>query len=88
MVSFCFDGDNDQKLLEYGSVFKLIVGVCFMVVVAIQHRIVNQLHLLFLNSMILHVLLLRNLSLSKGWRVWPLDLVHKVMHKFLTETIQ
>ena len=60
----------------------------FMVVVAIQHRIVNQLHLIFLNSITLFLLLFCNLSLAKGWRVWPLDLVHKIMHKFLTKAIQ
>ena len=88
MVLLYFVGNNHQKLLEYRSVFKLIVSMSFMVVVAIQHRIVNQLHLIFLNSITLFLLLFCNLSLAKGWRVWPLDLVHKIMHKFLTKAIQ
>jgi hypothetical protein len=63
-----------------------------MVIVAIQHRIVHQFHLLLLlpapTPSILGQLLLCILPFTQGRRVGPLDLVHEVSHEAFTETVE
>lgn len=59
-----------------------------VVVVAVQHWVVDQLHfLLFPRLVALRVLLLCQLPLSQGWRVWSFYLLHELVHYFLSETV-
>lgn len=57
-----------------------------IVVVTVQHGIVDQLHLFLL--ILLQWLLLGNLSITNWRRVGSLDLMHEVSHQILSETIK
>jgi hypothetical protein len=60
-----------------------------VVVVAVEDWVVDQLHLfLLLVPAVLGHFLLSCLPLAEGRGIGPLDLVHEVLHQFLTETVQ
>ena len=68
------------------SVLEFVIGMGFVIVVAVKNWIVNQLHL-FLFRLILLRTLLCELTLSKGWRIRSFDLLHVLVHHFLPESI-
>jgi hypothetical protein len=70
------------------SILEFIIGVCLMIVVAIQYGVVDQLHLLLLLSPAFRDLLFRCLALAERRGIRSIDLVHEVAHQFLAEAVE
>ena len=71
---------------SYLSIFKLIIGVCSVVIVAVQDRIVDNFHCVLVRIVGL-ISFLCKFSLPNWGRIRSLNFSYKFVHDFLTKSI-